>query len=385
MTPSNETKTSRNFGIDVLRGLAILFVVIHHLALKFRLPLGPSGFGELFGRRIVAALSFNGYESVFIFFVISGFLIAGRALDEHGALERIDWRRFYARRAARILPLLLGLFAVLSALHALRVPQFVVEEHGQSLGRALLSALGLHLNWYEGQTGWLPPNWDVLWSLSIEELFYLAFPIVCLGLPRKVLVAGLVLLALSLPWTRAALAGNEIWQEKATLPGMSAIAIGVLSAMLARARSPSRRQAGALLIAAELILIALFIDEDKLWPWLGEAMLLVQSAAVGLALIALHHLAPAPLRGLRWLASMGRLSYEIYLSHMFIVLPVVALYRWALPDNLYWTFLVYPPTLMLCFALGGGIERKLGRPAAFWLGWRTGRAATEPQANDLSQ
>ncbi|WP_417068385.1 acyltransferase family protein [Niveibacterium terrae] len=373
--PSKETNASRNFGIDVLRGLAILFVVIHHLALKFRLPLGPSGFGELFGRRIVAAVSFNGYESVFVFFVISGFLIAGRALDEHGTLAKIDWRRFYARRAARILPLLLGLLAVLAALHALRVPQYIVEEHGQSLGGALLSALGLHLNWYEGRTGWLPPNWDVLWSLSIEELFYLAFPIACLGFPRKALVAGLLLLALSLPWTRAALTGNEIWQEKATLPGMSAIAIGVLSAMLARARAPSRRQAGVLLIAAELMLIALFIDGDLLWPWLGESMLLVQSATVGLALIALHHLAPVPQHGLRWLASMGRLSYEIYLSHMFIVLPVVAAYRWALPDNLYWTFLVYPPTLWLCFALGSGIERKLGRPAALWLRWRGQLAA----------
>jgi len=41
--------------------------------------------------------------------------------------------------------------------------------------------------------------------------------------------------------------------------------------------------------------------------------------------------------------------------------------RWALPDNLYWTFVVYPPTLWLCFALGSWIERKLGRPATLWL------------------
>ena len=51
-------------------------------------------------------------------------------------------------------------------------------------------------------TGYLPGNWDVLWSLSIEELFYLGFPLICL-LTRKtwVLLPMLVLLALSMPLT----------------------------------------------------------------------------------------------------------------------------------------------------------------------------------------
>ena len=87
------------------------------------------------------------------------------------------------------------------------------QEPGQTLAGALLSALGLHLNWYEMQTTWLPASWDVLWSLSIEEVFYIAFPLVCLLLPRKLLLAGLVLLALSLPITKAAVQGNEIWSE----------------------------------------------------------------------------------------------------------------------------------------------------------------------------
>ena len=48
------------------------------------------------------------------------------------------------------------------------------------LPRALFSALTFHLNWLEAKTGYLPANWDVMWSLSVEEMFYLFFPLVCL-------------------------------------------------------------------------------------------------------------------------------------------------------------------------------------------------------------
>ena len=77
----------------------------------------------------------------------------------------IGAKAFYRRRAARILPCLLILGAVLC---------------GLSLAGAALSALGLRLNVYEANTGWLPAGRDVPWSLSIEEVFYLAFPVVCL-------------------------------------------------------------------------------------------------------------------------------------------------------------------------------------------------------------
>jgi peptidoglycan/LPS O-acetylase OafA/YrhL len=131
-------------------------------------------------------------------------------------------------RASRIAPLLLLVLAMLSVFHLFGVPRFVIDKPAQSLGGALTSALGLYLNRYEGIHGYLPGGWDVIWSLSIEELFYLAFPLACLVLGRtRLLVPALVLLALSLPFTRAALAASasEIWQEKAYLPGMSAIAV----------------------------------------------------------------------------------------------------------------------------------------------------------------
>jgi len=211
---------ARNSGIDLLRGMSILLVVLHHIGL--RIALKKTAVGALVPHRLLDALNYNGYEAVFVFFTISGFLIAGNALQRWGSLDRIDFRAFYARRFARIMPCLLALVIVLSVLHLLGFEDYLIHHANQSLPRAILAALGLHLNWYEGHTGYLPGNWDVLWSLSIEEVFYIGFPIVCVLARRTwILAPMLVVLALSLPITHAALASNEIWQEKAYLPGMA--------------------------------------------------------------------------------------------------------------------------------------------------------------------
>ncbi|WP_353189274.1 acyltransferase [Pandoraea pnomenusa] len=355
---------TRNDGIDLLRGLSILFVVVHHLALKFRLPLGPSLLGDVLPARVVKGLSFNGYEAVFVFFVISGFVITRRSLERYGSLDTFRWRNFYAMRAVRIFPLLLLLLAILAVMHWLAVPGFIINKPGQSLGGALASALTMTLNWYEGRTNWLPGAWDVLWSLSIEECFYLAFPLFCLMLRGPVRVVALLALALSLPWTRAALAGNEIWQEKAYLPGMAAIAWGVLTALaVQRVTLPRRiaRVAGALGVAG---LVAVVFFGDVMWRLLHDHLMLLLCVSAALWLAAAHGSSRTVPRALNWLTQMGRWSYEIYLSHMFVVLAVTPAYLALAGGDMRWTFLVYVPVLVVCTLLGGALHRHVSGPAA---------------------
>ena len=354
----------RNPGIDLLRGLSIVLVVMHHLGL--RIPIRASALAGVLPRWFLDALVWNGTEAVFIFFVISGFLITSNSLTRWGRLGAIQVRAFYARRAARILPCLLILVAVLSLLHLAGARDFAITKASQSLPGAIRSALGLYLNWYEGRTGYLPGNWDVLWSLSIEEVFYLTFPLVCLLLRRdRVLMPALALFALTLPWSRAALAGNRVWQEKAYLPGMAAIAAGVLGALVASHLRPRRWAIPMLFLLGTAGLLAVLCFEDRLWPRLGNGALLLLTLAALLVVLACHWQEAGNQRralpGTGWLRAFGRLSYEIYLTHMFVVWPVVSAFK-ASGGGLRWGFLWYVPALALAWLLGWLVSILLSGP-----------------------
>ncbi len=364
--PSRSKPQARNSGIDLLRGISIVLVLLNHIGMRMRLTEGV--LAAIFPHRFLNDIMFNGYEAVFIFFVISGFLIASNSIVRWGRLGAIHPRSFYIRRAARILPCLLILVAVLSILHLAGVAGYVINQPGQSLPRAIVSALGLHLNWYEGRTGYLPANWDVLWSLSIEEVFYLAFPLVCLALRRDWLLAPvLALLALSLPISLASIVGNGIWKEKAYLPGMAAIALGVLAAILAsHFRHPRPPVLRALQALGATGVLAVLGFEWFLWRWLGNGTILLLATSAACLVFALDGLQqnsqPTSLPGTAWLQSFGRLSYEIYLTHMFVVFAVLRIFK-ASGLGLRWGILWYPPTFAFAWALGWLVARFISTPS----------------------
>ncbi len=155
------------------------------------------------------------------------------AIRRWGALSQVRIADFYRLRFARIVPLLVLLLVILCVLDLAHVPGFVIKAH-TSLPRALLAAATFHINWLESQRGYLPPNWDVLWSLSVEEVFYLFFPLICvLTRARAPLIALLMAFVAVGPFARTVLTRNELWADYGYLSCMDAIALGCLAAMIA--------------------------------------------------------------------------------------------------------------------------------------------------------
>src|ERR1700691_186808 len=236
-------------GIDLLRGLAIFLVLMNHVNMRFFLAKVP--YAQGWPHQLVASLVWHGQLGVQIFFAVSGFLITSMSLRRWGSLGAISVRDFYWLRFARIAPLFLLLLLVLSALHLAGLHDFVVGATTGGLGRALFAALTFHVNVLEARRGYLPGNWDILWSLSVEEMFYLFFPILCWVFARRLgrfggatnfLVPLLLLFVVLGPFARTVFAhGNEVWEEYSYLGGMDAIALGCLTALASSRITIARR------------------------------------------------------------------------------------------------------------------------------------------------
>jgi len=378
-------------GVDVLRGGAIVLVVLHHTGL--RIPLAASPIARWLPDEIVDALMARGFEAVYLFFAVSGFLITSHALARWGDLRWLDVRAFYLRRAARILPCLALLVAVLALLAAARVPHYEIDGPDQSIAGAFTAALGFRINWYESVTDYLPASWDVLWSLSVEEAFYVGFPLMCLTLGRtRALVPALIAFAFALPWWRHGLHG--LWLEKADAPGMAAIACGMLAALALRRWPRMPRSTVHWLTAFGVLgLLAAGPFESQLWHSVHDGFLLVVAAAAaslcaasawrpehgnspgaaatpGAArrLVNALETAGAPLR------SFGRLSYEIYLTHIFVMWLVVDAFAthgappWAvLPAHIL--------VLALAWGMGWVVAKTWSGPVRRWIRTVTTRHA----------
>jgi len=152
-----DSRARRISSLDGLRGLSIWAVLLAHGSAHF--PGNPL---DLHLSHMVFA--FLGYFGVTVFFVISGFLITLLLLKERARCSTISLRSFYWRRAVRILPAFLLYFGVVLALGH---PTFSQQVYGLTFTTS-----------YFFQQAY--PPLQQLWSLSVEEQFYLAWPLLML-------------------------------------------------------------------------------------------------------------------------------------------------------------------------------------------------------------
>ncbi|MDX3073986.1 acyltransferase family protein [Streptomyces sp. MI02-7b] len=309
--------------LDGLRAFAVAVVVVYHVHPAW-LP--------------------GGFLGVDVFFVLSGFLITDLLITERAVNGSIDMYRFWVRRARRLLPsLALVLLAITAVSTALR-PARTTPVPG-----ALLSAAGFTNNWWQIAThtsyfatfGPLP-SFQHLWTLSVEEQFYLLWPLVLVGLllirNRTASMAVVLVMA----------AASATWMLLLYRPGddPSRVYFGtdthafplLLGAALALARPALRGTAGRparllplceitglLGLAVLLALAATVSQEDELlYPY---GFLAAALATVSVLRSVLQRDGwPARLLSNALLRWIGKRSYGIYLWH----LPLIAL---AAPDD----------------------------------------------------
>jgi peptidoglycan/LPS O-acetylase OafA/YrhL len=351
-------------GVDILRGLAIFFVLMNHVNMRLFLAKIPSTRG--LPSQLVSSFVWNGQHGVQMFFAVSGFLITSTSIRRWGSLSRVSMRDFYALRFARIAPLLVLLLAVLCALHAAGLKDFVVSDKTGGLGRALIAALTFHINVLEAHRGYLPGNWDILWSLSVEEMFYLFFPPVCRLLGRgKWLVAFLLILVVLGPFGRTILAhGNEVWREYSYLGGMDAIALGCLTAIAGSRIKISRRAIGVLAGLGTVLVLFILGLSNQAEAWglersgLDMTVLAIGSCMVITAAAETRWKSP---RVVLPLISLGRRSYEVYLTHMFVVFAAFGLFK-AAGLSLAAVPALFISVILISGLLGGLVARFYSEP-----------------------
>ncbi len=312
----------RSARIDVMRGVSIVLVLLHHFNIAYSMK--DTVLARAFGWDALHAVFRNGNYAVTVFFVISGFLITSNADRRWGGLRNVRTSVFYRYRAARIIPCLLLLLLIVNGLAALRIAIF--ENHPEFGGAVPfwivdLASLTFWMNVLMSHAGWLNYVLCVQWSLSIEEVFYLSFPILCLLLRRErlLLVAWSLVIVVGPIW-RATHQVSEYVEFNSYLSCFDGIAFGCCAAVLGKhVRCPVRVTApasGLVAIGMSWFYLSGSIRDTGVHGVtvmaLGAAVLLLLQAQDG-GRATRGRVVLAPLR------RCGRLSYELYLFHLIVL------------------------------------------------------------------
>jgi peptidoglycan/LPS O-acetylase OafA/YrhL len=280
-------------GLDGLRGVSIAMVLLGHLSFsagspRWAEPLAP-----------IATLG------VAIFFVLSGYLITTLLVQERARNGRIWLRRFYLRRALRIVPASCFYVGFVALLEGLRV--LTLRPHDISC--ALLYVMDYHPDraWFLGH----------YWSLSVEEQFYLVWPPLLAALSvRSAAVAALVLLVLAEVVPTVVFGRFPSWNRQVQLPnGAAPLAIGCLLALgfdrlvaMRFWRSPAWTIALGLMAALQVHLL----DSNRRIHGLQLAIDLLVAILI-LRSVAISDDLLARILQSRVLVTLGALSYSLYI------------------------------------------------------------------------
>lgn len=309
----------RNGRIDLMRGISISLVLFHHFNITYLLK--DTGLIHLAGWGFWRSIFRNGNYAVTMFFAISGYLITSNARKRWGSLRDVHALTFYRFRAARIFPCLILLVLSVNLLALSGVGIF--QNHSEFGGPVSwwfvdLASLTFWMNVLMGHHGWVNYVLSVQWSLSIEEVFYLTFPIICLLCRRErfLLSAWAIVIVIGPVW-RAAHQGSEYLELNSYLSCFDGIAFGCCAAVLARRVQLTPRMAG-LICGVVSVLMAWFY----LTQWIGHSAIYgVSLMAFGTAvlLVAQSHLPPRTSKLSAPFRFVGRLSYELYLFHLIVL------------------------------------------------------------------
>jgi peptidoglycan/LPS O-acetylase OafA/YrhL len=319
-------------GLDGLRGLAILFVIPCNANIVTPVMHGPFAF--------ITLLIDRGWVGVQLFFVISGFLITQQlCITRHAANY---FGGFYARRLLRIVPLFV--VAVVLALLLLRL--LAGRGHAGVHSSTWVLWFGLFfVNWIEPM-GRGFPGLPQFWSLAVEEQFYLLWPGVVRAFASRLIAVtvALVVLSFALRVSLRLIGATPSMVYMWTVCRMDALACGALAAIVVqRWQCPDALpRAGRLAVAATAVAVigasATRLYADDTWPTqsVGFTCLAIAFMLLVLGAVA-NDLSPRQSRWFaflrsRFLKSVGRYSYGMYVFHMFFVIFAAAwLQRASMP------------------------------------------------------
>lgn len=331
--------------LDVLRFFAFLAVFFHHALPRQAGHYLNYGLSATTTQWILDAKAAGAY-GVDLFFVLSSYLITELLLREHAARGRFSVSAFYIRRALRIWPLY---FTFLAAT-VLIVPKIFPDER---FGPIYITSFALFFgNWVCAIYGLPFSVASPLWSISVEEQFYLGWPLLLLlfGVNRiKHLAFGMIVIALA---TRVLLAAYDaehpaVWCN--TLARLDSIAVGAILAVSLAGRSPRIKYALRFLFFAValvgFLLVARYLRQD------GPLSIVTYSATALASVMLLVAVLQSDanflrLRPFSWFVYLGRISYGLYVFHLLAIalLPTLFVAVFGVPP-------AFEQRIVLSFAL----------------------------------